>query len=575
MHVGGKLDRRRGQVNALGGLIYLQDSSTSQRYLVDTGAAVSVLPHCSKAPPSGPPLSGADGRRISSWGTVSKKLTFGFKTFLCSFILAAVAKPILGVDFLAHHLLVDPFSQQVLDAQTLKPICSSAASAASGRSRFTASLCHVSPAVRSLLASFPAIVGDGSGTPRPKHGIEHSIDMSGRPIFAKARRLDPEKLRPAESEFRALEKAGIVRRSNSLWSSPLHMVPKPDGSWRPCGDYRRLNLAMTHDQYPLLSILDLSSKLHGCRYFSVIDLVKGYHQVPMAPEDIQKTAIITPFGLFEYLFMPFGLMNAAQTFQRLMDRLFGHFPFLFTYLDDHLIASRTLEEHMDHLSQFFSVLQDNGLTINPGKCTFAVTSVKFLGHMVSETGLIPLPRHVAAVENFPPPQDLKQLQRFLGLINFYRRFLPSVAQTLKPLTDLLSGNPKTLTWSPAADVAFKAAKAALVAAVPLSHPAPNATLALAVDASDSHVGGVLQRPRMAAVGLLFEKALAYTTAVFDFRPRTPGSFFGGQTFSLSPGRAPFPSPNRSQTVGGCYVSRYSSLVRTTTAADGVPVRVHL
>jgi cleavage and polyadenylation specificity factor subunit 1 len=294
MHVGGKLECRRGQVNALGGLIYLQDSSTNQRYLVDTGAAVSVLPHSSKSPSSGQPLSGADGRRIPSWGTVSKKLTFGFKTFLCSFILAAVAKPILGVDFLAqHHLLVDPFSQQVLDAATLKPICPSAATAASGRSRFTASLCHVSPAVRSLLASFPAVVGDGSGTPRPKHGIEHFIETSGRPIFAKARRLDPEKLRAAESEFRALEKAGIVRRSNSPWSSPLHMVPKPDGSWRPCGDYRRLNLATTHDRYPLPSILDLSSKLHGCRYFSVIDLVKGYHQVPMAPEDIQKTAIIT------------------------------------------------------------------------------------------------------------------------------------------------------------------------------------------------------------------------------------------------------------------------------------------
>ncbi len=189
-----------------------------------------------------------------------------------------------------------------------------------------------------------------------------------------------------------------------------------------------MNLATKHDRYPLPSILDLSSKLHGCRYFSVIDLVKGYHQVPMAPEDIQKTAIITPFGLFEYLFMPLGLMNAAQTFQRLMDRLFGHFPFLFTYLDDHLIASRTLEEHMDHLSQF-AVLQDNGLTI------------KFLGHMVNETGLTPLPRHVAAVEGFPPQQDIKQLQRFLGLINFYRRFLLSAAQTLKPLTDLLRGSP--------------------------------------------------------------------------------------------------------------------------------------
>ena len=119
------------------------------------------------------------------------------------------------------------------------------------------------------------------------------------------------------------------------------MVRKKDGSWRPCGDYRRLNLATTHDRYPLPSILDLSNKLHGCKFFSCIDFVKGYHQIPMAAQDIAKTAIITPFGLFEYLFMPFGLRNAAQTFQRFMDRLFKHLPFVFCYLDDLIIASRS------------------------------------------------------------------------------------------------------------------------------------------------------------------------------------------------------------------------------------------
>ncbi len=211
---------------------------------------------------------------------------------------------------------------------------------------------------------------------------------------------------------------GIVRRSNSPWSSPLHMVPKPDGSWRPCWDFRRLNLATKHDRYPLPSILDLSAKLHGCKFFSVIDLVKGYHQVPISPADIQKTAFITPFGMFEYLFMPFGLMNAAQTFQRLMDRLFRGLPFVFNYLYDHLIASWTLEEHMEHLAQFFQVLQDNGLVINPAKCHFAASSVKFLGHMVDKTGIKPLPVQIKAIQEFPPPSTVKQLQQFLGMINF-------------------------------------------------------------------------------------------------------------------------------------------------------------
>jgi hypothetical protein len=104
------------------------------------------------------------------------------------------------------------------------------------------------------------------------------------------------------------------------------MVRKKDGSWWPCGDYRRLNLATTHDRYPLPSILDLSNKLHGCKFFSCIDFVKSYHQIPMAAQDMDKTAIITPFGLFEYLFMPFGLRNAAQTFQRFMDSLLKHLP---------------------------------------------------------------------------------------------------------------------------------------------------------------------------------------------------------------------------------------------------------
>jgi hypothetical protein len=262
----GKLGRRSGHLNVLGGLVYLQDRTTEQRFLVDTGAAVSVFPHRSAAAPSGPPVTGADGRSIPSWGSVKKTLNFGLRTFICSFILAAVSKPILGVDFLAENrLLVDPFTRQVLDSETLRPLWHSV-STPLPHSRFAPALCHVAPVVRSLLSAFLSIVGDGSGTPRPKHGIRHFIETTGRPIFSKARRLHPEKHRIAEAEFRSLEKAGIVRRSNSPWASPLHMVPKQDGSWCPCGDYRRLNLATVHDKYPLPSILDLSARLNGCRF---------------------------------------------------------------------------------------------------------------------------------------------------------------------------------------------------------------------------------------------------------------------------------------------------------------------
>jgi hypothetical protein len=130
---------------------------------------------------------------------------------------------------------------------------------------------------------------------------------------------DPEKLQIAKAEFKRLESAGIVHRSKSPWASPLHMVPKKDGSGRPCGDYRRLKLVATPDKYPLPNMQDLSNDLHGCTVFNKINLVKGYHQVPVATEGIPKTASITQFGFFEYLFTPFGLSNAAQTFQRMMD----------------------------------------------------------------------------------------------------------------------------------------------------------------------------------------------------------------------------------------------------------------
>jgi len=483
-----------------GQLIYLKDRRSGRNFLVDTGAARSLLPHWSSSPPSGPPLVGAGGRAIASWDTVPTTVQFGAHSFTFNFLKAAVTRPILGNDFLAcHKLIVDPSRGCVAFARCLtviggtSPSSSSASSSSSPASSIISSLQEVDPVIRQLLAEFPSTLTADLSQHVPLHGVEHVIETTGPPVFAKARRLDAEKLRQAKAEFDKLEAAGIVRRSKSQWASPLHMVAKKDGTWRPCGDFRRLNLVTKRDCYPLPNIQDFSSRLHGCTVFSTIDLVKGYHQVPVAAEDVPKTAIITPFGLYEYLKMPFGLRNAAQTFQRLMDHLFSGLDFVFVYLDDILIASRTQEEHVHHLRQVFQVLQQAGLQINPEKCVFAAGEVDYLGHRVTSSSLVPLPRHVEAVQNFPAPTTLQQLQRFLGLINFYRRFLPGIAGKLKPLTDALAGNPKQLCWSTDQQTAFEAAKAALIAAVPLHHPDSSAALSLHTDASSTWIGGVLQQ----------------------------------------------------------------------------------
>lgn len=196
---------------------------------------------------------------------------------------------------------------------------------------------------------------------------------------------------------------GIVRPSSSTWASPLHMVPEEEGEWHPCGDYRRLNDITTPDCYPILHIQDFASNLAGKTIFAKIDLVCAYHQIPVSEDDIARTAIITSFGLYELCRMPFGLRNAAQTCQQFIDDVCRDPDFVFVYLDDILIASSSLDEHLQHLRALFQRLSDRGLVINPAECEFGKSEVNFLSHTISAAGIRPHITCVEAVRTFPVP----------------------------------------------------------------------------------------------------------------------------------------------------------------------------
>ncbi|KAK3740023.1 hypothetical protein RRG08_005294 [Elysia crispata] len=215
----------------------------------------------------------------------------------------------------------------------------------------------------------------------------------------------------------------------------------------------------------------------------------------MHPNDIAKTAIITPFGLYEFLRMPFGLKNAAQAFQRLMDTVLQDVNCAFVYLDDILVASSSEEEHMLDLRTICRRLQDFGLVVRLEKCIFGQKSIEFLGHQVSESGSIPLPSKVRAIENFPRPHNVKGLEEFLGMINFYHRFIPHAAALLRPLYSALKKSKphQIINWTNDMCESFTSSKAALADATMLSHPKPGASISLTSDASDQAVGAVLEQ----------------------------------------------------------------------------------
>ncbi|KAL0152240.1 hypothetical protein M9458_051963 [Cirrhinus mrigala] len=331
----------------------------------------------------------------------------------------------------------------------------------------------------------------------PHHPWDCAIDLlpNAMPPKSKVYPLSQNESQAMDEYITEALNSGFIRLSTSPAAAGFFFVEKKDGGLRPCIDYRGLNNVTVKFRYPLPLVPSALEQLREATIYTKLDLRSAYNLIRIKEGDEWKTAFITTRGHYEYQVMPYGLGNSPAVFQSFINEIFKDLlnKYVIAYIDDILVYSKSEAEHIDHVRTVLSRLLENQLYIKAEKCEFHVSQTSFLGYHISHHGVRMDATKVQAVTDWPQPSTIKELQRFLGFANFYRRFIRNYSTVASPLTTLLKGKPKKLIWTEEASLAFTSLKERFTSAPILKHPDPNLPFVVEVDASDCGIGAVLSQ----------------------------------------------------------------------------------
>ena len=459
--------------------VMVQVNDTNVSMEVDTGASFSVISEDTynslwqdnSAPPlklvQNPPiLKTYTGQPIHVAGQLDISVTYnGQQKQLTLLVIKGKGPSLIGRDWLQHLKLDWP---RLLQVQSTSP-----------------------PNHHEVLDRHPDVFKEEMGCIKGISANFH-IHSDTNKKFYKARPVPYALRSKVEAELDRLERHHILERVQfSNWAAPIVPVVKQDGSVRICGDYKlTVNQAAKTDTYPLPRIEDLFASLSGGKTFSKLDLAHAYQQIPLDEESKEYTTINTHKGLYRYNRLPFGVASAPSIFQRTMENILQGIPHVCVYIDDILVTGTTDDDHLHNLEEVLTRLEKANLRLKRNKCAFLLPSVEYLGHRISAQGLQPTQEKIQAIRNAPPPQNVSQLKSFLGLLNYYCKFLPNLSSTLAPLYMLLQKN-KAWCWNSQQQQAFQRAKESLTSDSLLVHYDPSKELMVACDASPYGVGAVL------------------------------------------------------------------------------------